>query len=285
MDNTMVPVSSLINMIISLIVMVGAPIVAGIVLARGRKPKWYTYLAGVLSFGVMQLVIRIPLLGELQKLPAVQLIIQNNLWIYLVFLAITAALFEGVGRLLSALIIIGPKRDTAGNALAHGVGHGGFECLILVALQYVIYIMVSIFNNSGNLEVFSTLLPPAQLTAIVNNVIGTPSWQFLIGGLERVLTIVLHIGLSVLAFDAIKSRSIKSALLMFALHAAVDFISPGIGNIASISPAVRMILGEFVVLLFAAVSSYLAVRTIKKWKAQEEIDGAQLQSHSETATL
>lgn len=268
MENAMVPVSSLIAMFVTLALMVGAPVVAGIFGVRKCKKNGIAILAGFLSFAVMQLVIRFTLLKWLGTQPAFVQFMTDYKWLSAASLAITASLFEGGGRLLTARFIVRPKRYTPGNAIWHGVGHGGTESIYL-SLMFINNIVFALMINSGQTGAVAAALPAGQFASISAALIQTPFWMFLIAGLERVMTLCVQIGLSVLAFEALRKKSVKIGLLMFLIHAVLDFAAPGM-TMLGLSSNVGILLSEFVVLLFAVASVVMIVRLQRKWKEESE---------------
>ena len=179
-------------------------------------------------------------------------------WLSAASLAITASLFEGGGRLLTARFIVRPKRYTPGNAIWHGVGHGGTESIYL-SLMFINNIVFALMINSGQTGAVAAALPAGQFASISAALIQTPFWMFLIAGLERVMTLCVQIGLSVLAFEALRKKSVKIGLLMFLIHAVLDFAAPGM-TMLGLSSNVGILLSEFVVLLFA-VASVVMIRS------------------------
>jgi uncharacterized membrane protein YhfC len=75
--------------------------------------------------------------------------------------------------------------------------------------------------NIGAIGALSGLLPADRLeSAVRTQLVGTPSYMFLLGGVERVFTIALHIALSVLLMSFVmKGRSLAGFVTVSALHA------------------------------------------------------------------
>ena len=112
------------------------------------------------------------------------------------------------------------------NALMYGAGHGGFEAVVLLGVTMINNIAWSVMINNGRIAELTAALTGEQLAQAQQSIdllITTPSYQFLMGGLERLFAIVLHISLSVLVWFAVKWEG-KLYLYPLAIlfHFAVD---------------------------------------------------------------
>lgn len=120
-------------MIFTLAVSVGLPLGALFYLLVRRRVLLRPFLAGVGTFLLFQLLLRIPLLGWLRGWDGLALLAFRSPWLYALFLALTAALFEEGGRYLAARLLL-KGRTGCGEAMAFGLGHWGLEALALVGL-------------------------------------------------------------------------------------------------------------------------------------------------------
>ena len=140
--------------------------------------------------------------------------------------ALLAGFFEETGRFFVFKYVI-KKRDNKETAISHGIGHGGFEALYLLVvtgIQNIIY--ATMINNSA----FDALLDTASTQGIDISALEvlpealkslTPLTA-LISGFERVCAILLHIGLSILVFYAVKRSKTGLYFLAVLLHALFD---------------------------------------------------------------
>lgn len=109
--------------------------------------------------------------------------------------------------------------------LVAGAGHGGIEAMVLIGLTYVNNLIVSFMINTGRLD---QMIPdnPAMADSIRQLLVETPPGTFLMAGLERMLTMVFHIALSVLlAWFMYRKHSVMGFILVTALHFSVDFVA------------------------------------------------------------
>jgi uncharacterized membrane protein YhfC len=139
-------------------------------------------------------------------------------WAFAVYGAVMAGLFEEVGRYWAFTKLLKQYRKWK-DALAYGTGHGGFEAIFLGIMLPVQTLLLS-------------KMKPAQLKALGEEsavvvkalMVNMQNYGFwLVGGLERIMAVVLHIALSFIVFYAVKTKKIKFLFLAILYHAVVDF--------------------------------------------------------------
>ncbi len=198
---------------ITLFVTFVLPIVFSCFYVVKNKETLKPLLFGALSFFVMQIVLRIPLLNVLpiSKLPVL---------LQFATLALTAGIFETVGRLLVFKVLIKqPKGFKTG--FATGLGHGCFEALFIVGINYLNLFVFALLLLSNE----TVSIPGAEL--VVNVLTTTPSISFLFAGIERVFTVFLHIALSLLLLYFInKGKTVLGCVVVTLIHSTVDFVIP-----------------------------------------------------------
>src|SRR5947209_2703663 len=104
--------------------------IAHIKLAVGWKYFWF----GALVFLVFQLLTRIPLVIVLADTVLAHLLRTSTafIWTWLVILAVTAGLFEEVGRYVGYRLFMSREPKTWSKAVMFGLGHEGLESMVLV---------------------------------------------------------------------------------------------------------------------------------------------------------
>lgn len=218
----MVSNPALISMIFTLVVSLVLPIVILLALMKGRKGVFSVWVAGALGFVVPQLIIRIPILQYLGQTAGFQAFALTRPILYAFLLALTAGIFETVGRLVVLKYTLAGRLSFR-TGLAAGAGHGGIEAMVLIGLTYVNNLVVSFMINTGKL---SQLIPdnPAMADSIRKLLVETPPATYLMAGLERMLTMVFHTALSVLlAWFIYRKHGVLGFILVTTLHFAVDF--------------------------------------------------------------
>ena len=111
------------------------PLALALYVSRRLHVRWRYFWYGVAVFAAVQLFTRVPLVYVLNNVLASQLkSSQTFLWTWLLMLALTAGLFEEVGRYFGYRIFMGKEEKTWPKGVMYGIGHGGLESIVLVGL-------------------------------------------------------------------------------------------------------------------------------------------------------
>ena len=250
----MVSTAALFFMGFSLFLIFVFPIGLAIYLCVKRKASLIAVLVGALVFLVTQVLIRIPLLQLAASMPWYRAM-AANLVVLVLFLSFTAGLFEETGRYLGFRFLLKHKLETK-NALAYGVGHGGFEAIFLVGLTYINNIAISLMINSGTFD--QTVAPQlgANAEMIKSQLVNIPATTFALGGIERVLTILAHIGMSLLVYYAVRYGKVRFYFFALLAHTLMNFIAVMISRQTN-----RAWLAELFMLVVAALALVLIFRS------------------------
>jgi len=254
----MVRMSSIIFISISLLLSVMFPLVVAIVVHRRLRFVWKSVLVGTLVFLVFQILTRIPLLGYLQQ----------NLW-YQTFsatypliagflLALSAGLFEEIGRYVGFRLFLRKHLDWKGG-IAYGIGHGGLESLY-IGTAFLNYLIYSFLINAGK-------VPPQLPTSVISALTDTAPPLFVVGGIERVLAFTIQIGLSLVVLYGIKSKKGLFLLLAIALHTLLDF--------GAVMFAGNTLIVETYTAVFAAASIVWIMKSKRLFIEKESLDPEQ----------
>lgn len=211
------------GIIFSLCISIALPVVLLIVVHKKTKARMAMAGIGAATFFLFAMVLE-------QILHAIVLgvggeRITGNIWIYGLYGGLAAGLFEEVGRFVAMRFAM-KKQLNLPNALMYGVGHGGIEAILIVGLASVSNLVTSIMINAGTLEASLGALDQATKEATLTQLSAlwtTPSYQFFLSGIERIVAVTLHIALSVLVFQAVKLGKKRYWFLAFAIHVGVDF--------------------------------------------------------------
>ena len=211
------------GIIFSLCISIALPVVLLIVVHKKTKARMAMAVIGAATFFLFAMVLE-------QILHAVVLgvggeRITGNIWIYGLYGGLAAGLFEEVGRFVAMRFAM-KKQLSLPNALMYGVGHGGIEAILIVGLASVSNLVTSIMINAGTLEASLGALDQTTKEATLTQLSAlwtTPSYQFFLSGIERIVAVTLHIALSVLVFQAVKLGKKRYWFLAFAIHVGVDF--------------------------------------------------------------
>ena len=251
-----VPSLTIVCMAISCAVSFCLPVILLLYFRKKKGADFLPFFIGCAVMLVFALILEAAVHTVVLATPA-GAFIQDHLWLYALYGGFMAGLFEETGRWIAFRTVLKHRQDKDANALMYGAGHGGFESIVLAGLTMINNITWSHMINSGNAAALTAPLSGdalAQAEAGIAALISTPSYQFLLGGIERILAITLHIALSVLVWFAVKwDGKLYLYPLAIALHFAVDA-----GGALLSGFGVNVVLIEIVVGIFTMLTALLA---------------------------
>lgn len=111
------------------------PVILALVARRRLGVSWRYFGYGALIFLLFQIVSRIPLVTVAGLVLKPELHASRGaLFAWLTVLALSAGLFEEVGRYVGYRWLMGKEPKTWDKAVMYGIGHGGLEAIVLVGL-------------------------------------------------------------------------------------------------------------------------------------------------------
>lgn len=233
------PVGALqfVYLIIGLIIFITVPLVMALVWKFKKKERFTTILVGAATFLLFALILEKPIQNVLlfpttmglPDHPIAQFI--NARPLLLAFLVgLFPGLFEETGRLVAYLTVL-KKRRNKETSISYGIGHGGFEVILILGLTFFEYIMYAVMINSG---AFAQMVQqvaevaPDQVSAMTD--LADTLAKFSLGDLsinvvERIFAVLFHVGASIMVFYAVKDKK-KFWLypLAIAVHTIMDAI-------------------------------------------------------------
>lgn len=213
------------GIIITAIFAIIYPLILAIIAHQRLKVGWKYFGFGMLIFLLFQLVSRVPVAAILGSVLAPQLKSSPVfLYTWIVILAITAGLFEEIGRYIGYRWLMRREEKTWSKAVMYGIGHGGLESMVLVGggtLLTVLNVIVLSVTNLNSLPASQHALIVQQL-ATIN---AEPWWISLAGAWERFWAVINHIALSVIVLQVFRRNSIVWLWLAVLAHAVVDFMA------------------------------------------------------------
>ena len=222
----MVPVSSLILIAVGAVLGIAVPVCLAVWLMRKYRARLSTILIGAGTFIVFALVLESIMHQLVLKGPNGPAIMGNTL-LFAVYGGLAAGVFEETGRFLSMKFLLKKEPSTALPGIAYGIGHGGAEMLIIFGITMISNFVVSALINAGLSGILFAKVPEdaaAQLQAQLNQLQTVGAGTLLTGLWERISALVLHLGLSMLVWVAVRKGG--KWLWLFpaavALHAIVD---------------------------------------------------------------
>ncbi len=223
-----------------------------IVFAHVRLRVAWRYAAfGALIFFTFQLITRVPLIQVAQFFLMDALKSSKPLLItFLLVAALTAGIFEEVGRYLGYRGFMGREEKTWAKGVMYGLGHGGLESVVLVAglsIVQLVNVWLLTSTNLGIIPVAQRATAAKQLAALA----AQPGWLPLLGGWERLCAITAHVAFSLIVLQVFRRHSISWLWLAIGLHALLDGVSVLIPQFIHLGSVGDTLLVEGFVTLFA----------------------------------
>ena len=254
--NGTVPVLSMIFMAVSCVIGFCIPVALLLCFRIKKRADFLPFFIGCAVFILFALVLE-ALVHQVVLGSETGARIQENVWLFALYGGLMAGLFEETGRFLAFKFMPKKYRVTDANALMYGAGHGGCESAIVLGMTMINNLTYSVMINSGKIAAVLEPLPgelKAQMETAVRGLITTKPHEFLLGGVERIFAVTLHISLSVLVWFAAKKRGrfwlFPAAIGLHAFMDAAAVVLSGYG--------VNVLLIEAVVAVIAVISALIA---------------------------
>ncbi len=194
---------------------------------RKHRARLFPALVGALVFVVFARVLEALLhyFALLSDNP-VSRAINGSTWLYVLYGALAAGVFEETGRYVAFRWLL-PKRRFPGRdtAVTYGIGHGGVESILLIGVNLALCAVLASLLNTGGTEAALALAKgnAAALAQLMGQMATLTPGGCLLSMVERAAAILLHIALSVWVFLAARDRSQWSWFpFAIALHAVAD---------------------------------------------------------------
>lgn len=199
--------------LLNALLMVGIPIFLGVYFFRKLGAEWNTYAVGAATWGitfVLHLVFNAWVLNPFMETMGFSVTSSGLALVWTgILLGLAAGIFEETGRYVVYARFL-PKARTWTEGLMLGAGHGGFEAIFFGALGLYTFLQMIVLKD----------LPPGQLSALVTPdklditlaqisiFWGTPWYDHLLGSLERISAIVIHLSMSLMVLNAVRKKNI-----------------------------------------------------------------------------
>lgn len=215
----------LISLIIGIFLPIGFLAVA-LITRKYLKPL----LLGMLCFFVTQILLRLPLLQLLSRSSDFLFFEGTQPLFFGILLALSAGLFEETGRFVFMKLGL-PKKNSWTTGVWFGLGHGGIEALLVYGLPVL---MVPAAQASGNL---------------------------LVGGIERIFAVLLHVGMSLLVLYGMQKNQKRYYFLALLVHTFVDALV----TIIPLCFGNNILLIEAALILISMVLFFYTLTLKRKW--------------------
>jgi uncharacterized membrane protein YhfC len=241
-------------------VQVVTPIVAAGVVGRRLGVGWRFFGYGALIFLAFQMLTRVPLVQ------VGQVLFQDALnespvltWVWIGLLALSAGLFEEVGRWVGYRWLFHPEQRRWREGAMYGLGHGGLESMVLIgglsALSLAGLLALQGADALAQVPPEQREIVQAQLAALGEQ----PAWFPLLGAWERLSALALHVGLSLFVLRAFVQGGAGWVGVAVLIHAAVNFVAVALLRVLG-AGVVGALTAEVSVMLMAGATLWFGLR-------------------------
>ena len=140
-------------------------------------------------------------------------------FVYAIYGGLIAGIFEECGRYIAFRWMLKERREWK-DGIAYGLGHGGFESIVVGGLSFLSLIIMSVMINNGNSAIQGEIPEIKDLTHTLQT---QPWWMNLVGGVERAMALVVHIALSLVVLFGVRNKRPVFLLYSILLHALLNF--------------------------------------------------------------
>jgi uncharacterized membrane protein YhfC len=218
-------IAALLFRLVNIALMIGIPVLLVIRFYRLGEGKFRPIWIGASAFILSQVghipfnqFIMLPLLKRGGITPGV------SEWGPVLILGVAAGLsagvFEEVTRFLVQKYWLREDHEEF-LPLKYGIGHGGFEAILLGMVALAAFVQVMTLGSEGALSVFDS-----DQAELISSQIATyweiPWHHSLLGAWERVSALAFHIGASLLVYKSVVEKNVGWLIIAILGHTAVD---------------------------------------------------------------
>ena len=154
-ENAHVETAAFVWLIAGAMLWIAVPVAAALIWKVKKKEPVTSILIGAAAFLLFALILEKPIQNVLAFPTAMGLpehAVSRFLSANPVLLALVAGLFPGVfeetGRLVAFKTVLRKRRNRE-TSISYGIGHGGFEVILILGLTYIQYIAYAVMINTG----------------------------------------------------------------------------------------------------------------------------------------
>ena len=257
---TAVPNSAIACMAVEVVLAFILPLAAVIIFKRKTKVSIVPFLVGAATFFVFAVVFEgLAHAVFLMLWQASADFLNSNYFAYALYGSFMAGIFEETGRYI-AFKLTGKKYGEPKDAVAYGIGHGGFECMYVLGIGVASYIVMALLVNLGMGEMLFAGMGETDISAMVTVLesIGTTTPGLVFAAVaERISAMTIHVCNSVIVYNGVKNKKISRLFIAVGLHGAFNMIALMVNKYFGIAAA------EVLLFAFAAALGYYVFK-IKK---------------------
>ncbi len=247
----MIPNSNILALFISAGIAVFFPVALAIWFYRKEKISFVPVSAGIVTFIVFAL-----LLEQVMHYFVFTYVSagKENTALYVAYGCLAAGLFEESGRFIAFRFILKKRREWK-DGIAYGIGHGGIEALLIGGLGLVGSAITAVMMNDNSPLLAATDPDKQQALLEAKKKLIENHWSiFLLGGIERVFAVVIHVALSIIVLHSVRTGKMIFLFYAIILHALLN-----VGAALYQKEILNIVTVEIIVFLFA-VAAFIFLR-------------------------
>ncbi len=218
----MVQSSSITALIINIVICFGMPLGSLAYLLIKKKRAMIPFFAGMATFIVFQLMLRVPLVNGLFASMDWYKHMTNNPLLYGLFLGLMAGLVEEGGRYCGYRALL-KERDRWIDGFALGAGYGGIGAVV-VGITYLSNLALILSINNGDFAQLTANLSADEANQIFTQLTALQPFDILLSGLERIFAFIIQIALSLLVLISVRKKKVLYLGAAVLTHFLVDTV-------------------------------------------------------------
>ena len=214
------------------------PIAIALIWKFWKHEKFTTILVGAATFVLFALILEKTIQNALvfpttMGLPdhAASQFINARPILWALVLGLFPGVFEETGRFMAFKTVLRNRRNRE-TSISYGIGHGGIEVILVLGINYIVYIVYAVMINTGTFQGIINQVAeqaPFQEEAIraLADQLAVFSFADIGAGIfERVFAFLFHVGASILVFYAARDKGrLWLYPLAILLHTALDSLA------------------------------------------------------------
>jgi len=224
--------------------------------------KLRCFLAGAVCFalfayGLENLLHQLCIYGE----DPVSAAILGSPIVFMFYGSFAAGIFEETGRLFGFRLLLRRHRE-AECAVAYGIGHGGIEVILVLGMTYAVYFLALLGVPIGDADSTAQVVSAAgSITAALAAV----------GMFERISAMMLHIGLSMIMFTAVRQ---KGRLWLYPVCICIHALADMPACLYQYGIITSLLVIEAVVFVMGVAMLLIGAKLLKAYASREDTGDA-----------
>ncbi|MCR5283407.1 MAG: YhfC family intramembrane metalloprotease [Lachnospiraceae bacterium] len=235
MEFTKVGTMQLSLIVLGVVIFLVVPLIVAIVWVKKKNEKVSSVITGAAAFLLFALVLEKPIQNILVFPEAMGLsahaasrFLNARPVLWALVLGLFPGVFEETGRLVAFKSVL-KNRKNRETSISYGIGHGGFEAMLVLGGNFITYLVFAAMINAGTFGGLVAQIAqknPAQEEAgyqVAAMIAAFSVKELLAAVIGRIFAILYHTGASILVFYACKDpKKLWLYPLAILLHTAID---------------------------------------------------------------